>query len=453
MGIFSDITHRKAAEERIKFMAYYDALTLLPNRIMMQDRLNQALAEAKRNNKKVALLFLDLDRFKNINDSLGHRVGDALLQAVATRLKGCLRSEDTISRIGGDEFVVILLDINAAEGAANVARKIIGAMSATFNIEKHELNISPSIGISIYPDDGKEGETLIKNADAAMYHTKENGRNNYQFFTQDMNIRSFERLSIENSLRRALEKKEFVLHYQPQINSSTRQITGTEALIRWQHPEMRMVPPAKFISIAEDSGLILQIGEWALLEACRQNREWQKAGLPAIPMAVNISAVQFRQKNFHETVAQALQESGLRPCYLELEITEWVIMKDIEEVVVILHRLKENGLSLTIDDFGTGYSSLSYLKRLPISKLKIDRSFVMDIASDPDDKAIVLAIISMAHSLRLKVIAEGVETEEQLAFLLMHKCNEIQGYYFSKPIPADEYVHLLKQGVKKQVAG
>lgn len=438
-----EIAERKAAADHIQYLANHDYLTDLPNRVLLEDLLSQALANARRNQTMVALLFFDLDRFKTINDSLGHHVGDLLLQAVAKRLKDCLRSADIVARLGGDEFVIVIPNINEINQAARVADKILESMRPPYMVDGQELTMTPSIGISVYPHDGEVIATLIKNADAAMYHAKEIGRNNYQFFTHSMNTSALERLSLENSLRRALEREEFLLHYQPQVDLESGRTIATEALIRWRHPELGMIPPAKFIPIAEDSGLIIALGEWVLREACLQNKQWQQAGLAAIPVAINLSALQFRQKNFQEIISTTLQQTGLDPHYLELELTESILLQNTEITTSTLQALKAIGLQLSIDDFGTGYSSLSYLKRLPIDKLKIDRSFVQDISTDPDDAAISSAIISMAHKLRLKVIAEGVETEAQLAFLKAKSCDEVQGYYFSRPLDPEAMITLL----------
>ncbi|MEW6314390.1 MAG: EAL domain-containing protein [Pseudomonadota bacterium] len=431
-----------ARERQLEMLAHYDTLTGLPNRILLQDRVDQALTHASRHNKRVGLLYVDLDRFKNINDSLGHFIGDVLLQAMAQRFRTCIRDEDTISRLGGDEFIVVLPDTNI-EGAAHVAQKILISAGERYEIEGHEMTVTPSIGISIYPEDGRNFDTLFKNADAAMHHAKSNGRNNYQFFTAQMNESALERLTLENGLRRALERGEFLLHYQPQIEIDSGRLLGMEALIRWQHPVLGLVPPGKFIPVAEESGLIVPIGEWVLSEACRQNRAWQEAGLPEFAVAVNLSALQFHQKNLPEKIILALEESGLDASYLELELTESLVMQHAEETITVMQHLKSMNLRLSIDDFGTGYSSLSYLKQLPIDRLKVDRSFVNDVASNPDDAAIVRAVISMAHNLRLRVIAEGVETEEQLAFLKSEGCDEMQGYYYSKPMPAADVAEFL----------
>jgi diguanylate cyclase (GGDEF)-like protein len=430
-------------------MAHFDALTALPNRVLLHDRLLQAIISAPRHKKKVAVLFLDLDRFKNINDTLGHSFGDLLLQSVAERLTASVRISDTVSRLGGDEFIVILHDLAETAHAGVAAQKIIDSLSNRFIIRDLELHTTASIGISIFPDDGMANEELISNADVAMYRAKEIGRNNYQFFAQAMNDKSYERLTMENKMRRALERNEFVLYYQPQINSKNGQIIGAEALVRWRQQEIGLVSPGMFIPIAEESGLIVSIGEWVMREACRQNREWQAEGFSPIPVAVNLSAVQFRQKNLTELVADALQQSSLESRWLELEITESGIMQNADAAVKTLHSLKLMGLKLSIDDFGTGYSSLSYLKTFPLDKLKIDQSFVRDITTNQDDAAIVGAIIGMAKSLKLRVIAEGVETIDHLQFLNSSGCFEIQGYYYSRPLPADQFGKLLQQGFMK----
>ena len=447
ISVFSDISERKASDERINFMAHFDALTALPNRVLLHDRLLQAIISAPRHKNKVAVLFLDLDRFKNINDTLGHSFGDLLLQSVAERLTASVRSSDTVSRLGGDEFIVILSGLGETAHAGIAAQKIIDSISERFVIRELELHTTVSIGISIFPDDGMANEELISNADVAMYRAKEIGRNNYQFFAQAMNDKSYERLTMENKMRRALERNEFVLYYQPQVNSETGRIIGAEALVRWRQPDIGLVSPAMFIPIAEESGLIVSIGEWVMREACRQNKEWQDVGFPSIPVAVNLSAVQFRQKNLTELVADALEKSGLESRWLELEITESGIMQNANAAVQTLHSLKLMGLKLSIDDFGTGYSSLSYLKTFPLDKLKIDQSFVRDITTNQDDAAIVGAIIGMAKSLKLRVIAEGVETIDHLNFLNSSGCKEIQGYYFSKPVPADLFGQLLQREI------
>lgn len=446
-GIFSDISESKDADEQIHFMTNYDPLTGLPNKVLLHDRIDQAIRSAPRLKRSVGILLLDLDRFKNINDTLGHSVGDLLLQSVAQRLTNCIRSSDTVAHLSGDGFVVVIPDLANAEYAATVAQNILRSFSAPFEIKGSELHATTSIGISIFPNDGSSIDAIISHAEVALYRSKESGRGAYQFFTPDMNASNFERLSMENSLHRALEGREFVLFYQPQVNSETGAIIGAEALIRWQHPEMGLVPPGKFIPLAEESGLIVPIGEWAMLEACRQNRAWQDEGLPPIPVAVNLSALQFRQNNLTEQVAGALSEVGLEPRWLELEITESAVMRNAEEAIATLRSLKQMGVKISIDDFGTGYSSLSHLKRFPLDKLKIDQSFVRDIATDPDNAAIVAAIIGLAHSLKLDSIAEGVETREQLDLLTSLGCPEIQGYFYSRPVPADQFRQMLSQAL------
>jgi diguanylate cyclase (GGDEF)-like protein/PAS domain S-box-containing protein len=443
-GTFVDITQRKVAEERVQSLAYYDALTGLPNRILLRDRLSKALALAGRQGHKVALLFLDLDRFKTINDSLGHSIGDLLLQEVSQRLNKCAREEDTVARLGGDEFLIVLTNQKTVPDTAVAAQRFMSAMAAEFVIQGHSLSVSFSLGISMFPEHGADSETLIKNADVAMYSAKDSGRNNFRFFTADMNAQALERLTLEGGLRLALERKEFFLLYQPQLNIATRKIVGLEALLRWQHPDLGLVPPDQFIRIAENSGLIIPIGEWVLRTACTQARKWQQEGLQAVSVAVNVSAVQFRQGSFPGTIRTVLDETGLAPENLELELTESLLLSNADVMFSVMRQLMTMGLSLAIDDFGTGYSSLSYLKQFPVSKLKIDRSFMRDVAVNADDAAIATAIISMAKSLNLKVIAEGVENEAQMSFLRERQCDEIQGYYFSKPLPAEEVAAKLR---------
>jgi diguanylate cyclase (GGDEF)-like protein/PAS domain S-box-containing protein len=443
-GTNEDITARKVAEERIQFLAYYDALTGLPNRTLLQDRLGKALAGARRQKCKIALLFLDLDSFKIINDSLGHSVGDLLLQEVAERLKKWGREQDTVARLGGDEFLITLTQVKDLADVAVAAERLMDAMTAEFVVQGHSLNVSCSIGVSIFPEHGTDCETLIKNADAAMYGAKDSGRNNFRFFAEDMNAQAVERLSLENSLRLALGKKELFLVYQPQMHAATGKVTGLEALLRWQHPDLGLVPPDKFIRIAENSGLIVPIGEWVLRTACRQARKWQDDGLPAVSVAVNVSAVQFRQQGFCELIRSVLHETGLAAQCLELELTETLLLANADVTLSVLRELKSMGLTLAIDDFGTGYSNFTSLRQFGVSKLKIDRSFISDVATNPDDSAITAAIISMAKSLRLKVIAEGVENEAQMSFLRTHQCDEIQGYYFSKPLAVDDVAVKLR---------
>jgi diguanylate cyclase (GGDEF)-like protein len=393
------------------------------------------------------VLFLDLDGFKHINDSLGHPTGDKLLQAIAKRLVHCVRNSDTVSRQGGDEFIVLLSEVKQSDDTAIMARRILQAVAESHSIDQHDLHITASIGVSVYPDDGLNAETLIRNADTAMYQAKENDRQTYQFFKSAMNVRAVERQAIEESLRRGLARQEFTLLYQPKVNLRTREITGAEALLRWMHPIRGQVSPAQFIPVAEDCGLILPIGKWVLREACQQARAWVDAGVPLARMAVNISAIQFRNENFLEDVFAILNDTGLDPKVLELELTESVLMKHAGATESILKTLRARGVQVAVDDFGTGYSSLSYLRKFPIDALKIDQSFVRQITSTPDETSIVAAVISMGRSLKLRVVAEGVETQQELAFLQAHQCDEPQGYYFSRPILPREFVDLLEAGM------
>jgi diguanylate cyclase (GGDEF)-like protein/PAS domain S-box-containing protein len=445
--VFHDVTAARAMSIEMTHSAQYDLVTNLPSRLLLNDRISQSISLARRQNRHLAILFLDLDRFKYINDSLGHAVGDQLLQSVAKRLMSGVRGSDTVSRQGGDEFVILLSEITLPEDAARGATKILNLLSAPHSIEGQELHIDGSIGISIFPTDGDQAETLIKNADMAMYHAKECGRNNFQFFKPEMNLRAIERQSLEGSLRRALEREEFLLHYQPKINMLTGEITGAEALLRWQQPGRDLVSPARFVPIAEDCGLIVPIGRWVLREACTQARIWQKAGLPTLSTAVNVSAVEFRDPEFVRSVSSTLSETGLEAQYLELELTERVLMENVESTACVLKQLKAMGISLAVDDFGTGYSSLSYLRQFPIDTLKIDQSFVCQITPNSDDSAIVSAIINMAKSLKHAVVAEGVETLHQQAYLQSLGCVEAQGYLFSKPVVAIEFAALLKNGL------
>jgi diguanylate cyclase (GGDEF)-like protein/PAS domain S-box-containing protein len=449
--VFRDVSAARAMTLQMTHSAQHDFLTGLPNRMLLNDRVRHAIALAPRHKKKVALLFLDLDGFKHINDSLGHPTGDKLLQSIAKRLVGCVRGSDAVSRQGGDEFVVLLSEMAQAEDAAITARRMLQAVAEAHSIDQHELHVTTSIGVSVYPDDGLDAETLIKNADTAMYQAKENGRQSYQFFKPAMNVRAVERQSIEESLRRALERQEFALHYQPKINLKTGEITGAEALIRWTHPTRGPVSPGQFIPVAEDCGLILPIGNWVLREACLQARAWVDAGLPLATIAVNISAIQFRDENFLEGVFGTLRETGLDPKSLELELTESVLMKHAESTESILKTLRARGVQVAVDDFGTGYSSLSYLRKFPIDALKIDQSFVRQITTTPDETTIVTAVISMGRSLKLRVVAEGVETQEELAFLQAHQCDEAQGYYFSRPVLPQLFARLLETGIAQPV--
>jgi len=428
-------------------LAHHDVLTDLPNRILLNDRIAQAISLAQRHGKRFAVMFMDLDQFKHINDSLGHAVGDRLLQSVAQRLMRSVRHSDTVSRQGGDEFVVLLPDIEHAEDVALSAQKVLMAIAHPHLIDRHDLHIGVSIGISIYPDDGQDAGALIKHADTAMFHAKDNGRNTYAFFEQEMTARAIARQSIEADLRLALERQEFVLHYQPKINLLSGTIVGIEALVRWEHPQRGLLEPAEFVPIAEDSGLILPIGRWVLREACFQARAWQDAGLPPITVAVNTSALEFRAGDFLEYLRATLEASRLEPRYLELELTESVLMRDAASADSVLHALADLGVKLAVDDFGTGYSSLSYLRQFPIDTLKIDQSFVNQLTRNPDDATIVSAVISMGKSLKKSVIAEGVETAEQAAFLLAQHCDEGQGYFFSRPVGAEALAVLLQTGV------
>jgi diguanylate cyclase (GGDEF)-like protein/PAS domain S-box-containing protein len=437
VGTILDITERKRAEARIEFLADHDPLTGLPNRLLGRDRTGQAMARAHRLRQKAGVMFLDLDNFKRINDSLGHSIGDDLLKDVATRLKECVRETDTISRQGGDEFLIVLDGLRDADAASRVSDMVLDRLARPFVIDGNELFVTASLGIAIYPDDGDDFDTLLKRADTAMYHAKEAGRNTYRFFTEQMNIDAIENLRLRNGLQRALDRKEFVLHYQPQVELASGKPTGLEALIRWNHPELGLMLPGRFISVAEDSGLIVPIGEWVLREACRQAAEWQKMGLGGLVVAVNLSAVQFKRGDLLRSVATALEESSLDPRCLELEVTESILIRDSERILLTVRRLKALGVNLSIDDFGTGYSSLSYLNRFQVGKLKIDQSFVRDIVSDPNEAAIVRAIVQMARSLGLKTTAEGVEHVDVLDALRLQGCDEVQGFLFARPMPAD----------------
>jgi len=432
--ILADITERKQSEERMRHIAQHDALTGLPNRMALLMRLAQLLPEARRHGWKIAMMFIDLDRFKIINDTLGHQVGDELLREVACRLSSVVRETDFVARLGGDEFVIILPGIASVADAAIVAGKTIAALSSAIEANGHELHTSPSIGISIFPDDGPDGDTILKNADTAMYHAKAAGRNNFQFFAAEMNRITSERLSIEHKLRHAIARNELALCFQPQFNAGSATPTGVEALLRWHHPTEGVISPARFIPVAEETGIIVEIGEWVLATACREMKRWIDAGLKPMRIAVNVSARQLRRRDFCETVANVLTVSGLPAELLELEITESSVMENPQEAVQILQRLGGMGVTLAIDDFGTGYSSLAYLKLFPIDHLKIDRSFVADIETDLNDRAIAFGTIALAHSLGLKVIAEGVETEDQLELLRTNGCDEVQGYLMSKPL-------------------
>jgi diguanylate cyclase (GGDEF)-like protein len=450
---------RKKAEEELRksqldltHAARHDFLTGLPNRRLLNERLGQAIALAQRHGKRVAVLFLDLDGFKHVNDSRGHLIGDKLLQSVAGRLVSCVRSSDTVSRLGGDEFAILLSEVEQPEDGAILARRILRAMSEAHSIDNLDLHVTTSIGVSVYPDDGLDGEALVKNADTAMYHAKENGRQSYQFFEPSMNVRAVARQSIEDGLRHALKAKEFTLHYQPKVNLKTGAITGAEALIRWTHPTLGLVFPAEFIPVAEECGLILPIANWVIHEACKQARAWADASLRPGTMAVNVSAIEFRQNNFIEEIFAILKDTGLDSKSLELELTESVLMRHPDSAAAVLQELRSRGVQIAVDDFGTGYSSLSYLRKFPIDALKIDQSFVRQITTNPSEATIVTAIISMGRSLNLRVVAEGVETPKELEFLRGQQCDEAQGFYFSRPVPAPQFAILLETGIPTAAA-
>ncbi len=444
IGVQHDITETKRYQEELERQANYDVLTGLPNRSLLLDRLRQAIAYAQRQKHSVAVAFIDLDRFKLINDSLGHAAGDSLLKTVAARIQSCTRPFDTVARYAGDEFVLIFYDLTSEDKISTLLQRVIDNVSKPFQFEQQDLYVTCSIGVSLYPQDGREVETLIKNADAAMFRAKERGRNNYNFYTAELTSRVSERLSLETDLRHALERGEFLLHYQPQVDLPSGRIVGAEALVRWQHPTKGMISPDKFIPLAEESGLILPLGEWVLKTACTQNKAWQDAGLPLITLSVNVSVRQFGRKDLIESLVKVIEASGLDATQLELEVTESLIMNNAEEFVATLQKLKAVGIRLAIDDFGTGYSSLNYLKQLPVDRLKVDQSFVRDIFHVGGGATIAEAIITLGHSLGLKVIAEGVETGEQLDFLRRKQCDEFQGYYFSRPLPTDRFLALLR---------
>ena len=435
---------------KVSHLLQYDALTGLPNSTLLGDRLSQSLATCRRHDKHLVVMFLGLDRFKRINNALGHPAGDEMLKRVGQQLLKYVRESDSVFRYGADEFVVILSDINHPQQTRGIAEKLLSAVRSPQSIAGQEISITASLGISVYPDDGFEAIDLIKKAESAMRHIKESGPNDIGFFIEAMNQRAREQQSIESGIRQALQRHEFVLHYQPKIELRSGRVVGAEALVRWQKPGNGWVYPSEFISVAEDSGLIVPLSKWVLAEACRQTRLWQAAGLPAIRMSVNTSAIDFRQRDFVEGIEQILEQTGMPPCLLELEITEGVLMQNVETTMTALNRLKTLGVRLAIDDFGTGYSSLSYLRRFPIDVLKIDQSFIHGLSNDTNDAALVSAIISLGKSLDLNVIAEGVETEEQLAFLKAHQCEEGQGYYFSKALPADSFARLLAVGWAEQ---
>jgi diguanylate cyclase (GGDEF)-like protein/PAS domain S-box-containing protein len=441
--VFHDVSMARAMVLEMSHLAQHDILTDLPNRLMLNDRLTQAISLARRNHHQLAVLFLDLDGFKHVNDSLGHAVGDKLLQSVAARLSACVRKSDTVSRQGGDEFVILLPEVTHAADAAISAVKIITELKKVHDIGQHHLRVTVSIGISTYPDNGEDAETLVKNADTAMYDAKQHGHDNCQFFRPDMGLNAVERQSLEGQLRYAIERQELVLHYQPKVNLKTGAITSVEALVRWQHPDRGLLLPGQFLSIAEDTGMIVAIGQWVLHEACRQTREWLDASILAVPVAVNISSLEFRGDHFSEGVRRALKDACLDARFLELELTETVLMRHAESTAYALGQLKAIGVRLAVDDFGTGYSSLSYLTRFPIDALKLDQSFVREMIGSPNNAIVVSAVISMGKNLKHRVIAEGVETQEQMAFLQVHGCDEGQGYYFCRPVVAEQFAKLL----------
>lgn len=454
-GTIQDVTELQEAEQRIRYLAYYDGTTGLPNRQSFIESLGKALNVARRHHRQLGILALDLDQFKRVNDTLGHGVGNEVLVAAAERLATTLRDCDVIAmpeqrlegseglaRLDGDEFSVLLTDLDHYHDAAKVARRLLEELRKPFVAGGQEVFLTASIGLALYPLDGDDGDSLMRNAGAAMHFAKEQGRDNYQFYSRAMNATALEKLSMESQLRKALERNEFLLHYQPKIDAATHRVVGVEALIRWLHPELGLVPPSQFITLAEETGLIVPIGEWVLQTACDQTRAWQRAGLPRMHVAVNIASPHFRQ-GLAGSIGKALHASGLDPALLELELTESMLIHNVETTLATLHEIKEMGVRLAIDDFGTGYSSLSYLKRFPLDELKIDRSFVKDLPCDPEDAAITKAIIAMAHSLRLHVVAEGVETQEQLAFLQQHGCDVLQGYLFSRPVPAEQFAALI----------
>ncbi len=444
--VISDISAQKSVEERLRknekhlqHLAHHDYLTDLPNRLLFRDRLEQAMGMAGRSGKKVAVLVLDLDRFKKINDSLGHQMGDRLICAVAERFRDLLRKTDTVARFGGDEFAMIMPEFKTQKQLLTFVEKVLSSLQTPFNIENHLLYVSSSIGVSIYPDDGATEEILVTSADVAMYRAKEQGRNNYRFYTPEMNARAREFLALESALRQALEKQQLVLHYQPQVDLQSGRISGAEALLRWQHEKRGLVSPVDFIPIAEESGLIVPIGEWVLRTACLQSKALEQLGVAEVRMAVNISARQFQDPGFLDMVQRVVLETAINPHQLELELTESLLMDDSENAIAILKTLKSMGLQLAIDDFGTGFSSLSYLKMFPIDRLKIDRSFVRDVTTDPNDAAIAISVIDLAKNMNLEVIAEGIETEEHVDFLQGNDCHEGQGFLFSRPLPAEDF--------------
>jgi diguanylate cyclase (GGDEF)-like protein len=445
-----NIEQREQAESRIRYLAHHDALTDLPNRTLLEDRLTAALAQARGKGRMLALLYLDLDRFKRVNDTIGHALGDRVLQGIAERLTAIVRQADTVARVGGDEFTILLPEISRLQDAVEVADRALDGLRRPLSIEQRELQTTTSMGIAVFPNDAEEADTLLRNAAIAMYRAKEQGRDNYQLYTPAMNASVADPLALESELRSALEREEFVVFYQPQVSTADWQIVGVEALVRWRHPERGLVPPADFIPMAEESGLILPLGEWVLRTACAQARAWQEAGLPPTRVAVNVSGRQFQLRTLVDVVGQVLVETGLDPRCLQLEITESVAVEDVDFTSRMLGELREMGIQVSIDDFGSGHSSLNYLKRLPIDGVKIDQSFVRDLATDPNDAAIVGSVVAMAHELNLKVVAEGVETQQQLAFLKDRRCDVVQGTLFSEPVPADAIGQMIALGAPLQ---
>jgi len=444
---FEDITERKKIEEILNYMAYYDTLTGLPNRMLFINRLDLAVSQAHRNREMLTVMFLDLDNFKTINDTLGHPVGDQLLQDVSERLESCLRKDDIIARIGGDEFTILSLRSGSISDGSEIAKKIMQALKPPFDLGGHEIHVTTSIGISVYPYNGKDSHTLLKNADAALYRAKELGRNNYQFYDTSMNAKAAEKLALENRVRKAFDNGEFVIYYQPQVDLISDGIVGMEALLRWNHPDFGTVYPAEFVPVLEEIGLLAEMDEWVLGTACKQNKMWQDMGLPCVRIAVNVSPKQFKRRDMVRIVDQVLAKTGLDPCYLDIEIIESVLIEDVEAIATIFYELREKGVRITIDDFATGYSSLSYLKKFPVDAVKIDQSFINDLIDSPDDMAIARAIITLAHNFGLRAVAEGVETTEQLEFLRTLNCDGAQGYIFSRPLMANDAAAILSRDI------